>query len=69
MKYNQNLKYNNQFISYYGDVVDNSFEYIDYSNNSSVEYFTLNSPESDSEISLAGVSSNLEGEIQLNYSV
>jgi hypothetical protein len=68
MKYNQNIKYNNQFISYYGEIAEDSFEYVDYSNSSSVQYSTLSSFDSDSEVYFDQTVSGSEGEIEISYS-
>jgi hypothetical protein len=80
MKYNDPIKYNNQYVGYYGDILDAEVEYIDYSNYSSVEYSTFSSsssetitftekldPESQGEISFDQTSSDSESQISIKY--
>jgi hypothetical protein len=80
MKYNDPIKYNNQYVGYYGNILDGDFEYIDYSNYSSIAYSTVSSsssetitftekldPGSQGEISFDQTSSGSESQISIKY--
>lgn len=68
MRYNDPIKYNNQYIGYSGDVLDQEVQYLDYSNFSSVQYSTFSSQDSQSTISTQDIFSGSEGEIYFDQS-